>query len=264
MIELPELYEIQEQWPILTSMAMIEVLLSVDNLIAVSAVASHLPPQKRNLALGIGAVGSYVIRAIALLVTAPLVSSQIWAKVLGSLYMIHLMAAHFTDDHKQTESEKNEPWGFGRTVFMVLMVDFLLNTDNIIAAVSLSKQVWVVCSSVVFGIIFVRLLGGITVKLIRSLPVLSDSVYVLVGWIGLILLSESVAKGFSISHLTDFQKFLALMEILLVTLVYDLSPLIQRIFSPVIRNVCLPVLKLINIPLSILFWPIKKLTALAA
>ncbi len=264
MIELPELYEIEEQWPILASMALIEVLLSVDNLIVVSKVASHLPPQKRNLALGIGAVGSYIFRAIALLVTAPLISGHAWAKILGALYMVHLMACHFTSHRSENDSQKDVEWGLGRTIFTVLLVDFTLSTDNIIAAVSMSKHIWVVCSSVVFGIIFVRILGSLTVRVVRKFPILSDSIYVLVGWIGVLLFTETVSKTLQISHLTDLQKFLVLIEILLVTLVYDASPFIQRIAAPLLQRVCLPLLRLINFPLSIVFWPIRKLTSLAA
>jgi YkoY family integral membrane protein len=264
MIELPEFYEIQEQWPTLAAMAVMEVLLSVDNLIAVSAVAAHLPPQKRKLALGIGAIGSYFLRVVALLVTAPLISSYAVAKILGSLYMIHLMASHFTSLKTESEAARQVEWSFGKTLAMVLLVDFILNTDNIVAAVSMSKQIWVVCSSVIFGIIFVRVLGRVTVRAVRRFPILSDSVYVLVGWIGVLLMAETVTKTLKISHLTDIQKFLALIEILLFTLIYDSMPALQRALSPLLQKFCLPVLRVINFPLSILFWPIRKLTAIAA
>jgi predicted tellurium resistance membrane protein TerC len=264
MFELPELYEIQEQWPILASMAIMEVLLSVDNLMVVSAVASHLPPSKRNLALAVGSLGSYLFRALALLVTAPFISSHAWAKILGALYMIHLMAAHFARSKHEDTEEKTVEWGVGRTIFTVLLVDFTLSTDNIVAAVSMSKILWVVCSSVFFGIVFVRILGRITVAAIRRLPILGNSVYVLVGWVGLILLAETVTKTLKIAHLTDLQKFMVLLEIILVTLLYDASPAIQRVVDPFLNRVCIPLLRLINFPLSIVFWPIRRLTSLAS
>jgi len=263
MIELPELYEIEEQWPILVSMALMEVLLSVDNLIAVSAVAAHLPPGKRNLALSIGAIGSYLMRIVALLVTAPLISAYPVARILGSLYMIHLMASHFTAHDESTERSREVEWSFGKTLSMVLLVDFILNTDNIVAAVSMSKTLWVVCSSVLFGIFFIRILGRVTIKAIRKFPVLSDSVYVLVGWIGLLLMAETVMKSLKIAHLTDVQKFLALIEIIIVTLIYDGMPSLQRALGPFLHRVCLPLLRVINMPLSLLFWPIRKLTSIA-
>ena len=264
MFELPEFYEIQEQWPVLASMAVMEVLLSVDNLIAVSAVAAHLPPQKRKLALAIGALGSYLMRIVALLVTAPLISSYAAAKIVGSLYMIHLMASHFTTPKQESDASREVEWSFGKTLGMVLLVDFILNTDNIVAAVSMSKHLWVVCSSVLFGIIFVRLLGPITVRLVRRFSVLSDSVYVLVGWVGLLLMAETVSKTLKIAHLTDIQKFLALIEILLMTLIYDAMPSLRRVLSPFLHRVCLPLLRIINWPLSILFWPVRKLTEIAS
>ena len=258
-----EWYEIQEQWPTLTAMAIIEVLLSVDNMMAVSAVAAHLPGKQRPLALGIGTLGAYILRVVALLVTAPLISMSFAAKIVGSLYMIHLMASHFTRPHTPEGSVREEQWGFAKTVLMVLFVDFLLTTDNIIAAVSMSKTVWVVCSSVLFGVVLVGFLGRYTVRVVRRFPVLSDSIYVLIGWIGLLLMAETTTKSLQIAHLTDIQKLLVLLEIILVTLIYDAMPSLQRLLNPLLKGAVRPLLRAINYPLSILFWPIRKLTALA-
>jgi predicted tellurium resistance membrane protein TerC len=258
-----EWYEIQEQWPTLAAMAIIEVLLSVDNMMAVSAVAVHLPSKQRPLALGIGTLGAYVLRVVALLVTAPLISMSFWAKILGALYMMHLAASHFTRPHAPEGSVREVQWGFAKTVLMVLLVDFLLTTDNIIAAVSMSKVVWVVCSSVLFGVVLVGFLGRYTIRVVRRFPVLSDSIYVLIGWIGLLLLAETTTKSLQIAHLTDLQKFLVLVEIILVTLVYDAMPSLQRLLHPFFKGVLLPVLRVLDYPLSLLFWPIRKLTALA-
>jgi tellurite resistance protein TerC len=258
-----EWYEIEEQWATLAAMAIIELLLSVDNMMAVSALARHLPDKQRPLALLIGNAGAYILRAVALLVTAPLISVSFWAKIVGSLYMIHLMASHFIRPHAPEGSNKEGDWGFLKTVLMVLFVDFLLTTDNIIAAVSMSKILWVVCSSVFFGVILVGLMGRYTIRVIRRFPVLSDSIYVLVGWIGVLLMAETTTRSLQIAHLTDIQKLLVLVEIILLTLIYDAMPSLQRLVNPFLRNVCLPILKVVDFPLSILFWPIRRLTALA-
>ena len=258
-----EWYEIQEQWPTLAAMAIIEVLLSVDNMMAVSAVTAHLPSKQRSLALGIGTLIAYGVRAGALLVTAPLISGSLTAKILGSLYMMHLAASHFTRPHVKESSSREVEWGFAKTLLMVVLVDFLLTTDNIIAAVSMSKIFWVVCSSVLFGVVLVGFLGRYTVRVVRRFPVLSDSIYVLIGWIGVLLLAETTTKSLKIAHLTDIQKLLVLVEIILVTLIYDAMPSLQRLVNPVLRGVFLPVLRVFNLPLSVLFWPIRKLTALA-
>ena len=72
-----------------------------------------------------------------------------------------------------------------------------------------------------------------------------------------------ISKSLQIAHLTDLQKFLVLVEIILVTLVYDAMPSLQRMLHPLFKGFFLPVLRVLNYPLSILFWPIRKLTALA-
>jgi predicted tellurium resistance membrane protein TerC len=258
-----EWYEIQEQWPTLAAMAMIEVLLSVDNVVASAAIVSHLPPNQRPFALRLGVFAAYFLRVIALLKTAPIFSMYPAAKIVGALYMMHLAASHFTRSHTEDSKERESRWGFFKTVIVVICVDFLLTTDNIIAAVSMSKVVWVVCSSVLFGVVLVGIFGSFTVRIVRRFSVLGDSIYVLIGWIGILLLAETTTKSLQIAHLTDIQKFLALLEIILMTLIYDAMPSLQQRLNPVLKGVFLPILKVFNLPLTILFWPIRKITALA-
>lgn len=263
MIELPELYEIEEQWPTLASLAIIEVLLSVDNLIGISALASHLPPGKRFFALKLGALGTYALRIVSLLLLAPIISRYAVAKIIGALYLIYVATSHFTGKREKNTAGSEDHWSFARTVTAIFLLDLTLSIDNIVAAVSLSKLVWVVCSSVVFGIVFVRVLGPLTMRLVRRIPVLADSVFVLIGWIGLLLLLQTSSHVLDFEHFTDLQRFLVLVLLILLTLIYDASSALQAVVDPLLKAVCLPVMRLVNFPLAILFWPIKKLTDLA-
>jgi hypothetical protein len=56
------------------------------------------------------------------------------------------------------------------------------------------------------------------------------------------------------------EKLIGLISLIGVTLVYDGVPALQRIVDPVLKSVALPILRMINIPLAILFWPLKKVT----
>ena len=106
----------------------------------------------------------------------------------------------------------------------------------------------------------------------------------LVGWVGWLLLVETFNKwkgletmqvdsGFlqqlqhlgvrlqhSIPDLHPDEKLIGLISLIGVTLVYDGVPALQRVVDPVLKGVALPILRFINIPLAILFWPIKKVT----
>jgi hypothetical protein len=219
-----------------------------------------------------------------LLVTAPLISMFTGVKLLGAAYMMYAMSSHFTGKRKKTEMGGASTWGLGRTVFSMVLLDLILSIDNIVAAVSLTREVWVICSTVVSGLIFLRLFGSVTARIIRKMPILSETVYVLVGWIGWLLLVETFNKwkglesmqlegeffqqlqhlGVRLQHaipdLHPDEKLIGLISLIGVTLVYDGVPALQRIVDPVLKGVALPILRMINVPLAILFWPLKKVT----
>ena len=58
--------EIVEVIPVIISLVVIEGLLSVDNALAIAALASHLPKHKQQLALKLGIIGAYLFRGLAL------------------------------------------------------------------------------------------------------------------------------------------------------------------------------------------------------
>jgi predicted tellurium resistance membrane protein TerC len=279
-----EAYELKEAAPTLISLAIIEVLLSVDNIAGVQKLAEHLPEEKKNLAFKLGAAAAYLGRVFGLLVTAPLISMFTGVKLLGAAYMMYAMSSHFTGKRKKTEMGGASTWGLGRTVFSMVLLDLILSIDNIVAAVSLTREVWVICSTVISGLIFLRLFGSFTARIIRKMPILSETVYVLVGWIGWLLLVETFNKwkalesmqlegeffqqlqhlGVRLQHaipdLHPDEKLVGLISLIGLTLVYDGVPALQRMIDPVLKRVALPVLQMINVPLAILFWPLKKVT----
>jgi YkoY family integral membrane protein len=108
-------HDLAEAIPVILSLIVIEGLLSVDNALAIAAMASRLPGRQKILALRLGILGAYVFRGIAL-ACASLIISNPWVKIIGALYLIHLMAVHFGErSHEEQEthfsdcSEDDEP-----------------------------------------------------------------------------------------------------------------------------------------------------------
>ena len=56
--------------PVVLALVVIEGLLSVDNALAIAAMAKHLDEKKRTLAMNIGYIGAYGFRVVALLVAS--------------------------------------------------------------------------------------------------------------------------------------------------------------------------------------------------
>ena len=67
---LPSSSEWLEAIPIIISLILIEGLLSVDNALAIAAMANHLPEAQKRKALRWGIIGAYAFRGVALAVAA--------------------------------------------------------------------------------------------------------------------------------------------------------------------------------------------------
>jgi predicted tellurium resistance membrane protein TerC len=65
-----------ESMLVILSLILIEGLLSVDNALAIAAMASHLEEKKRKLAMNIGYAGAYGFRIIALFIASYIVNNH--------------------------------------------------------------------------------------------------------------------------------------------------------------------------------------------
>src|SRR5689334_9697268 len=93
---MPDLSEILQAIPIIISLIIIEGLLSVDNALAIAAMASHLPGRQKLRALRWGIIGAYLFRGLALGFVTYIIKYA-WLKIVGAAYLLHLMASFFAE-----------------------------------------------------------------------------------------------------------------------------------------------------------------------
>ena len=260
---LPSLAELQAAIPVIISLIIIEGLLSVDNALAIAAMASHLPGKQKQLALKLGIIGAYVFRGIALLCASAIIANP-WLKITGAAYLIYLMCQHFAE--KAAEEEAEDAGGSavhaaGRglvaTIVAIEIMDLSLSVDNVVAAVALSDKLWVVCTGVFIGILALRFVAGFCIKLIERFPILESTSFVLIGYVGCLLLSELITHV----HIGPLGKFVGIVIILAIALMYAEIGAFQKILQPVFK-ICVPVMRLIDFLVGgvfqIIFWPFKK------
>lgn len=263
----PELWNIlREALPVIVSLVIIEGLLSVDNALAIAAMASHLPGKQKYWALKVGIIGAYVFRGLALLVATYIIENP-WLKLLGAAYLIHLMAHHFAARHKEGQAELDEAGeviaksagrGFWATVASIELMDLSLGVDNVVAAVALSDEMWVVCTGVFIGILALRFVAGHCIKLIEKFPVLEHTAFLLIGFVGLLLVTE---LSFHID-VTTLQKFLGIVAIIAFTIWYSRSVAVRTAMKPVNAGLMLPVRAydfVLGGVFSILLWPFRMM-----
>jgi len=236
--------------PVIISLVIIEGLLSVDNALAIAAMARHLPEAQRIRALRFGIIGAYFFRGVSMALAAWIIENP-WVKIGGAAYLICLMSKHFTDSQKsETEaanSSSRRVGGFISTVVSIEIMDLSLSVDNVVAAVAMSPRLWVVCTGVFIGILALRFVAGACLKLMEKHPILEEAAFLLIGYVGFILLVEILSDpqgGFQLLpvpiHITAPQKFVGIVVILASALVYSKSLVLKKVLMPILKIVRLP------------------------
>ena len=177
---------------VVLALILIEGLLSVDNALAIAALASHLDEKKRKIAITIGYAGAYGFRILALFLASYIINNH-WLMALGASYLIWLMCNHFADSEDKdadTDGLKAPP-SFAKTIALIAFLDLSLSFDNVVAAVAFARDnIILVYVGVTIGILTLRLVAGYCIKLLDKHPWLEHTAFLLVGFVGAMLCAE--------------------------------------------------------------------------
>jgi YkoY family integral membrane protein len=136
-----------------------------------------------------GIVGAYVFRVIAIGLGTYLI--QFWTlQLIGGGYLLWLGYEHFFASAARVAETGAYGKGFWATVLKVELMDIAFSIDSILAALGISKRVWVILLGGMLGILFMRLVAGVFVRLIERFPLFRHTGYALVFLIGYRLVSE--------------------------------------------------------------------------
>jgi YkoY family integral membrane protein len=183
---LSELHSIQA-FDLLTiaTLAVLEGILSVDNALVLAILVRTLPKHQQKKALAYGIIGAFTFRLIALLLAAYLMRMVVF-KLIGGGYLLYLAMKHMFFFHKE---EAHQPRvsvssSFWKTVFFVELTDIAFSIDSIMTAVAMTDKLSIVWLGGILGIISLRLLSGVFIRLLEKLPKLEDLAYQLIFFIG--------------------------------------------------------------------------------
>lgn len=178
-------------WGLIGTLVVLEGLLSADNALVLAVMVKHLPEEKRKKALFYGLIGAYVFRFIAIGIGMFLIKLA-WVKVLGALYLAWLSVKYFIDKRKGN-AEEEESHGmnqnsilfrmfgvFWGTVAMVELMDIAFSVDSVLAAFGVSNEVWILLLGGMLGILMMRGIAGVFLKLLERIPELETTAYILI------------------------------------------------------------------------------------
>ncbi len=237
---------LREAAPIILALIVIEGLLSVDNILAIAALASQLPEKQQKIAVRLGQLGAYLYRGLALVFVSFILANE-WVTILGALYLVHLMAEHFSNWAFESGEDRAAPHHklrtFWATVAAILLMDLILSVDIVITAVAMSSKLWIVCTGVGLGLLTLWMFATVSLTLVRRFPVLKHVAFQLIGYVGCSLLVEIGCELWLHRHvhITALQKFYGIALIIGLSLFYSGNPRLQHLCRPAIHAVIKPI-----------------------
>jgi YkoY family integral membrane protein len=178
-------------WGIILTLIIMEGLLSADNALVLAMMVQPLPEKQQKKALIYGIWGAYLFRFIAIGLGTLLIKIW-WIKLIGALYLLHMVYSHFTNKEEQNYEIKTVKKGFWTTVATVELMDIAFSIDSITASLGISSKVWVLFLGAIFGILMMRGVAKIFVTLIEKVPELEHSAYFLIAVIGIRMVLELI------------------------------------------------------------------------
>ncbi len=274
--------EILEIVRVVVLLVFLEGVLSLDNAAVLGAMVQPLPKDEpvpwprslrwlgrrldpllgpqRGAALKVGLLGAYLGRGLMLLVASFVIQNP-WLRLLGAFYLLYLAINHFSElDAKQEHAKKGvqirESKGFWSIVLSLELADLAFSLDNVVAAVALSDQYWVVLLGVAIGIVMMRFAATIFARMVEWEPALQHAAYLLILAIGFELVLEDL---FAI-HPGEWFQFTLSAGILALTIAFArvswLRPL-NAIWPPLLR-----IAAVLQVPFRLLTWPFRYLMQL--
>ncbi len=183
------------------TLAALEGVLSVDNSLVLAILVRSLPKDQQKKALTYGILGAFIFRLVALVFAVTLMRFMAF-KLIGGGYLIYLAMKHMFFFYKEEAHQLRPRTGvsFWKTVAVVELTDIAFAVDSITAAVAMTDKILIVWAGGILGIVFLRFLAGLLIRLLEKLPRLEDLAYQLIFFIGTKLFLD--ALGVKVEHET--------------------------------------------------------------
>ncbi|MBW7456054.1 TerC family protein [Paenibacillus sepulcri] len=205
-------------WGIIASLVLLEGLLSADNALVLAVMVKHLPKEQQKRALFYGLLGAYIFRFIAIGLGTFLVKFTL-VKVLGAAYLFYIAyTGIFKKSEAAGEEKVNKGHSFWKTVLLVELMDIAFSIDSVVAAFGISNEVWVLFVGGILGVLMMRGVAQVFLKLIDKFPELERAAFFLIA----IIAAKMLAGAFDY-HLPHVWFFAIIIAVFAGTIIYSMN-----------------------------------------
>lgn len=198
------------EWTLsLGTLALLEIVLGVDNLVIISILTEKLPVTQKSKARRVGLSLALIMRVMLLTTLAwlshmqkPLFnlgsiefSIRDLVLILGGLFLF-LKALkeiyNYTEAKDIEEQRRSEPLStsFPVVVGTIIFFDFIFSFDSVLTAVGLAKQLWIMITAVFIAIIFMLTFVDQVCEFIERNPSIKLLALAFLIMIGVMLIAE--------------------------------------------------------------------------
>ena len=219
------------------TLAALEIVLGIDNIVFIAILSGKLPPEKRKRVRVIGLLGAMVMRILLLLAitwimrldrnvlfTLPVLNDPITGKdlvlILGGLF---LLAKATFEIHDKLEA--GDESAAGRTarsvavaVVQIMLIDLVFSIDSVITAVGMAKHVEVMIAAVIASVLVMLAFSGPICAFIEKHPTIKILALAFLLLIGLMLMVEGLGQHVSKGYIYFAMGFSLFVEMLNIRL----------------------------------------------
>jgi len=161
-------------WIAFATLASLEIVLGIDNIVFISIMAGKLPADRQALAYRLGLGLAMVMRILLLLaiswimgLTRPLfsvfehtVSGRDLVLVLGGLFLVAKATFEIHDDLEGRRKDRSPTAGtasFASVLVQIMLLDVVFSLDSVITAVGMVDQVGIMIAAIVTAVLAMML-----------------------------------------------------------------------------------------------------------
>jgi predicted tellurium resistance membrane protein TerC len=208
-----------EVWAAFLTLAGLEIVLGVDNIIFLSISASRLPAAQQPRARLLGLAGAMVTRILLLLslaflarLTNPWVtvlgqelSGRDFILLLGGLFLIGKSTLEIHDQLEgEGEGEGDKPVAryasFSGVILQIMLVDVVFSLDSVVTAVGMTRNIPVMIAAIVAAVVVMMFAAGAVSRFVDTHPTIRTLALAFLILIGMSLVAEAfdfhVPKGY--------------------------------------------------------------------
>lgn len=220
-----------EGWIALVTLASLEIILGIDNIVFISILAGRLPKAQQDTAR-IGGLGVAMVSRIVLLLsltwvmrlTTPLfdvlgqeISGRDLILIVGGLFLLG-KSTHEIHVRLEGEGEAGASGRRGATLKSVLaqifLLDLIFSLDSVVTAVGMVEDVAIMITAIMIAVIIMMLFSGIVNDFIHRHPTIKMLALSFLLLIGVTLIAEGLGQHISKGYIYFAMAFSVFVEML--------------------------------------------------